>query len=68
MNPTKAILFSQFTTALDLLENELTENGYHFMRLDGRMTIGQRAEAVRAFGKDPSVRFPRLWGLHKLRT
>ena len=52
---TKAILFSQFTAALDMLEHQLTENGYCFMRLDGRMTITQRADAVRAFGKDPSV-------------
>lgn len=59
--PTKAILFSQFTKALDLVEHELTENGYKFMRLDGSMSLNQRAEAVRAFGKDPSVSFPTIY-------
>ena len=38
-----------------MLEHELAENGYSFMRLDGRMNISQRAESVRAFAKDPNV-------------
>ena len=52
---TKTIIFSQFTKALDLLEHELSENGYTYLRLDGRMSISQRAEAVRVFGKEPQV-------------
>ena len=38
-----------------MLEHELAESGYSFMRLDGRMNISQRAESVRAFAKDLNV-------------
>ena len=52
---TKTIIFSQFTKALDLVEHELTENGYRYMRLDGTMTLTQRTESVRVFSRDASV-------------
>lgn len=54
--PTKTIVFSTFTRALDLLEQRLRPGNIGFLRLDGRMRLSQRTDAIRAFARDPQVR------------
>lgn len=43
----KALVFSQWTSLLDLVEPALTAHGFPFLRLDG--TVKDRASVVRAF-------------------
>jgi len=47
--PHKAIVFSQFTTLLDVVQAELTKSRTPFARLDGSMSHDQRVEALQAF-------------------
>ncbi|MGH9333162.1 MAG: DEAD/DEAH box helicase, partial [Vicinamibacteria bacterium] len=49
----KSLVFSQWTSLLDLLEPELKERGYRFVRLDG--STRNRAEVVERFQRDPEV-------------
>ncbi|KAI9788516.1 MAG: hypothetical protein M1816_006856 [Peltula sp. TS41687] len=48
----KAIIFSQFTSLLDLLEVPISRNKWGFKRYDGSMTANQRNDAVIEFS-DP---------------
>ena len=50
----KALVFSQFTSLLDLLEPELRTRGIAFERIDG--SVKRRAERVRRFQEDPDCR------------
>ena len=52
-----ALIFSQFTKALDLLQKHLQEAGIAFQRLDGSTPQQKRKELVEAFqsGKGPPV-------------
>ncbi|KAI8986938.1 SNF2 family N-terminal domain-containing protein [Pilobolus umbonatus] len=52
----KTIVFSQFTSMLDLVEGPLKNSGFNFLRYDGSMNVKQRANAVNQFFTDPSVR------------
>ncbi|KAL6060920.1 SNF2 family N-terminal domain-containing protein [Balamuthia mandrillaris] len=45
----KSIIFSQFTSYLDLVEVFLAKNGFKWTRLDGTMTQEQRADAIQTF-------------------
>ncbi|CAO2043836.1 unnamed protein product [Urochloa humidicola] len=54
--PTKAIVFTQWTGMLDLLEHSLTSNRIEFRRLDGSMPLNIRERAVKEFNTDPEVR------------
>ena len=45
----KAVVFSQWTSFLDLLGPALTTAGIRYVRLDGSMVSAQRANALRAF-------------------
>jgi SNF2 family DNA or RNA helicase len=47
--PQKAIVFSQWTSMLDLLEVALRRGGFVWRRLDGTMTLGQRERAIADF-------------------
>jgi SNF2 family DNA or RNA helicase len=49
----KSLVFSQWTSMLDLLEPKLRERGYRFVRLDGSTV--DRAGVVERFQKDPAV-------------
>eukprot|EP00124_Ichthyophonus_hoferi_P001787 Ihof_evm11s103 gene=Ihof_evmTU11s103 len=52
-NPgSKAVVFSQFTRFLDLIEIPLTCHGFNFVRYDGRMSLCQREESVTQFKTD----------------
>jgi len=54
--PLKSIVFSQWTSMLDLLEPALRRRGMGFLRLDGAMSQSEREEAIRAFNTDASYR------------
>lgn len=48
--PHKAIVFSQFTTLLNILQGELEKAKVPLCRLDGSMTHDKRVDALQAFG------------------
>ncbi|CAI9109537.1 OLC1v1009372C1 [Oldenlandia corymbosa var. corymbosa] len=54
-NPAKALVFSQWTTMLDLLEEELRDKGLKYRRLDGTMSLNARDIAVKEFNTNPEV-------------
>ncbi|KAG2645036.1 hypothetical protein PVAP13_2KG394400 [Panicum virgatum] len=54
--PAKAIVFSQWTGMLDLLELSLNTNLIQYRRLDGTMSLNLRDKAVKDFNTDPEVR------------
>ncbi|WVQ99319.1 hypothetical protein IAU59_006451 [Kwoniella sp. CBS 9459] len=47
----KALVFSQFTSFLDLIESTLTKEGVRWLRFDGSMSQAQRAATIEEFGK-----------------
>lgn len=51
----KAIVFSQWTGMLDLLESCLKSNNIQYRRLDGTMPISARDRAVKDFNLLPEV-------------
>lgn len=53
--PEKAIIFSQWTSMLDLLEVPLKRSGFGFRRLDGTMTVAARERAITDFETDVTV-------------
>ncbi|XP_042045789.1 helicase-like transcription factor CHR28 [Salvia splendens] len=53
--PEKAIVFSQWTSMLDLVEMSLKNNHISYRRLDGTMSIAARDKAVKDFNTDPEV-------------
>lgn len=53
--PVKAIVFSQWTSMLNLVENSLKQSWIQYRRLDGTMTLSARDRAVRDFNTDPEV-------------
>eukprot|EP01119_Soliformovum_irregulare_P014104 TRINITY_DN3826_c0_g1_i1.p1 TRINITY_DN3826_c0_g1~~TRINITY_DN3826_c0_g1_i1.p1 ORF type:complete len:1079 (-),score=279.78 TRINITY_DN3826_c0_g1_i1:71-3307(-) len=52
----KSIVFSQWTSMLDLVEISLNSRGIKFVRLDGSQTQTQREKSVSVFKSDPTVR------------
>lgn len=52
----KTIIFSQFTSLLDLLEVPLVRNGWNHSRFDGTLNLKERNDAVTAFTNDPSCK------------
>lgn len=52
----KSIVFCQFTKEMDIYQDVLNESEFKCVRLDGRMSLGDRDKAVQAFCKDPSIR------------
>ncbi|KAK1755748.1 putative SWI/SNF-related matrix-associated actin-dependent regulator of chromatin subfamily A member 3-like 1 [Echria macrotheca] len=53
--PYKSVVFSGWTSHLDLIEKALTEANIIYTRLDGRMTRTARTEAMEIFRTDPTV-------------
>ncbi|BGP39099.1 DNA helicase rad5 [Rhodotorula kratochvilovae] len=52
----KAVVFSQFTGFLDLIERVMNRDGFNYLRLDGAMAQGVRQKVVRKFTKsDKSI-------------
>ena len=56
--PVKAIVFSQWNSMLDLVEQSLEEFSITYRRLDGTMTLAARDRAVKDFNTDPEVSNP----------
>ena len=53
--PIKSVVFSGWTTHLDLIQIALEDHKIKYARLDGKMGRKQRAAALDAFRDDPSV-------------
>ncbi|KAG8500478.1 hypothetical protein CXB51_002719 [Gossypium anomalum] len=53
--PMKAIIFSQWTGMLNLVEHSLRHHGINYRRLDGTMTLTARDRNVKDFNTDPEV-------------
>ena len=52
----KVVLFSEWTTMLDLIEPRLRDRGLAFVRLDGSVPQKRRQELVHRFQSDPGTR------------
>ncbi|KAH6891507.1 SNF2 family N-terminal domain-containing protein [Thelonectria olida] len=52
--PAKSVVFSTWTSMLDLIGRALSINGFNFQRLDGTKSLSQRRQALAVFRKDPS--------------
>ena len=50
---TKIIIFSQWTSFLDIIQHQLSANGYKYARIDGKMNATQRDASLTALEKDP---------------
>ncbi|KIW20882.1 hypothetical protein PV08_01461 [Exophiala spinifera] len=53
--PLKCVVFSEFTSHLDLIEIALRDNGYSFVRVDGKMSLNNRKKAMDALASDNNV-------------
>ncbi|KAI1811172.1 SNF2 family N-terminal domain-containing protein [Poronia punctata] len=53
--PYKSVIFSAWTSHLDLIEIALGEAGIRFVRLDGKMSRPARGAAMETFQNEPSV-------------
>uniref|UniRef100_A0A915EP89 Uncharacterized protein n=1 Tax=Ditylenchus dipsaci TaxID=166011 RepID=A0A915EP89_9BILA len=51
----KVLIFSQFTTLLDILELYMDCRGYKFFRLDGSTPVMERQEMINQFNQDRSI-------------
>ncbi len=54
-DPTKSVVFSQFTSFLDLIGNALEDQGMPYARLDGTMPRDERASQMTIFKDDPTI-------------
>jgi non-specific serine/threonine protein kinase len=53
----KALIFSQFTTMLHLIENKLKQKGIKYYYLDGSTKAADRKDLVAGFQEKDEVRF-----------
>ena len=51
----KSLIFCQFVKEMNIIANELKKNGYNTVRIDGTMSIEERAHAVDTFRKDKNI-------------
>ena len=49
---TKSVVFSQFTSFLDLIGPQLSRNSFNHLRFDGTMSQRQRAQVLRSFSAE----------------
>ncbi|KIX01341.1 uncharacterized protein Z518_09066 [Rhinocladiella mackenziei CBS 650.93] len=54
--PLKGVIFSEFTSHLDLIERALNDNGHSFVRIDGTMSLNNRKKSLDALATDDSVK------------
>ena len=52
----KIVIFSQWTSFLDIVAHHLEDEGIEHVRIDGTMSTGLRDEAAKVLDKDPNVR------------
>lgn len=50
---TKTVVFSQWTSFLDIVEPHLASNDVSFTRIDGKLNSNQRDKAIAKFSSDP---------------
>ena len=48
----KVVIFSEWTSVLDIMQRTLEKNGYKTSRIDGTMNTDQRVDAIEAFQSD----------------
>jgi SNF2 family DNA or RNA helicase len=53
--PLKCVIFSEFTSHLDLIERALADNNHTFVRIDGTMSLSRRRRVLDALSSDNSV-------------
>lgn len=51
----KILLFSTFTTMLDIIEDLLNYKGYKYRRLDGSVSLNDRDVAMKEFNEDSDI-------------
>ena len=51
----KSLVFSQFSSTLQWMKQELPKHGFEFRTLSGDMSMSMRAKALRDFQQDPST-------------
>lgn len=58
----KGVIFSQWTSHLDVIEQELRKEGYTYCRIDGTMSADARQESMERFDTEScdSMRTPRF--------
>ncbi|EXJ74547.1 uncharacterized protein A1O5_02843 [Cladophialophora psammophila CBS 110553] len=54
--PLKCVVFSEFTSHLDLIERALTDHGHCFVRIDGTMSLNSRKKSLDALASDNTIR------------
>jgi SNF2 family DNA or RNA helicase len=54
--PLKCVVFSEFTSHLDLLERALRDKGHSFARIDGKMSLANRRKAMDSLATDNNIR------------
>ena len=50
--PVKCVIFSEFTSHLDLIGRALTDQGFDFVRIDGSMSLPKRKKVLNALATD----------------
>ncbi|RMZ91001.1 hypothetical protein DV736_g1760, partial [Chaetothyriales sp. CBS 134916] len=53
--PIKCVVFSEFTSNLNLIERDLAANGHSFVRIDGTMSLAQRKRVLESLATDNDV-------------
>lgn len=53
--PRKTIIFSEFTSMLDILSKKLMDNSIKFVRYDGKMDKQTKADTLRKLKDDPKI-------------
>jgi SWI/SNF-related matrix-associated actin-dependent regulator 1 of chromatin subfamily A len=54
-NGNKVLVFSQFTSMLDILEPVMKTIGMTYLRLDGSTKVGERQDLIDQFNQDDSL-------------
>ncbi|OAP64020.1 hypothetical protein AYL99_03247 [Fonsecaea erecta] len=54
--PLKCVIFSEFTSHLDLIGRALTDQGHSFVRIDGTMSLSNRKKSMDALASDNNIR------------
>ncbi|KAM0724220.1 hypothetical protein Q7P37_000102 [Cladosporium fusiforme] len=53
--PIRSVVFTEWTSYLDLIQFALERHGHRFVRLDGKMRVKQRSDAINTFKTDNTV-------------
>jgi DNA repair protein RAD16 len=61
VNVLQVLVFSQFTSMLELLSFRLEQTGLNCVKLEGSMTLDQREIIIDRFTNDPKVGFVTIY-------